>query len=152
MSSILEIKAKIQSFCAYQERCQKEVREKLKSLHTNSLEAEQIIAELIEENFLNEQRFVSAFARGKFRIKKWGRKKIESKLKFKEVSPFCINKAMREINESDYEKTLEEIIKKRWKLAKGKGYQKKIFVTRYCISRGYEPDLIWQKLGSNEYS
>ena len=88
MSSILEIKAKIQSFCAYQERCQKEVREKLKSLHTNSLEAEQIIAELIEENFLNEQRFASAFARGKFRIKKWGRKKIESKLKFKEVSHY----------------------------------------------------------------
>ncbi len=144
-----DIKTKIQSFCVYQERCQKEVRAKLANLRVPKMEAEEILADLIADNFVNEQRFASAYARGKFRIKKWGKKKIEMQLKQKEISPVCIKNALQEIAEEDYQKTLSQVIEKRWNLASGKTYQRKILVAKYCISRGYESHLVWGLLNSD---
>src|ERR1700740_1004357 len=88
-----EILIKISAFCAYQERTQKEVRDKLYAFELNKDTAEAIIVKLIEENFINEERFAKVYAGGKFRIKKWGRRKIEEALKQKEISDYCIRQA-----------------------------------------------------------
>lgn len=134
---------KLQHYCAYQDRCHSEVRSKLLDLGIYGMDLENIITELISENFLNEERFARSYARGKFRMKKWGRGKITQNLKKKKVSAYCIRKAMEEIEEEDYLKTLEEIIIKRmgptedWTFAL---FQK---TGKYALQRGYESHLVW---------
>ena len=93
---------KIKQFCAYQERCHSEIKEKLYGYGLSLNDAEEIISKLVEENFLNEERFAIHFAGGKFRIKQWGRIKIKYELKKKNVSDYCIKKALAAINMSDY--------------------------------------------------
>lgn len=138
---------KIQRFCAYQERCHQEVEKKLSSFGLGEEARGQLILELIQENFLNEERFASAYVSGKFRIKKWGKKKIQLKLKEKAVSDYCINKAMAEIDEEEYLKTLEEVINYKWRQVKDKdAYKKKGKVANYAYSRGFESSLIWEIL------
>ena len=102
-------------YCAYQERSQQEVRDKLYELGLHKKEVEQGIAVLIEEGFLNEQRFAIAFAGGKFRINHWGRVKIRLALKSKKVTEYCIRTALSQIPESEYNRVMEMIIKKRMK-------------------------------------
>jgi len=104
---------KAQKYCAYQERCQQEVREKLYEWGISPDMLENTIAELISENFINEERFARVFAGGKFRIKKWGRIKIEGKLKSKNISEYCIKKGLEEIDEEDYQKTLRVVMEKK---------------------------------------
>ena len=134
-------------YCAFQERSHSEVRTRLLALGQRGLTLENIIAKLIEENFLNEERFACAFATGKFRMKKWGRQKIENELKLRKVSSYCINKAMALIENSEYEKTLQTVMLKKWKSTKGiQEYQRKIKTAQYLISRGYESEMVWQKL------
>jgi len=138
---------KAQNSCAYQERCQQEMRDKLYEwgLHTN--EVENIIANLISDNFLNEERFAKAFAGGKFRIKKWGRVKIKIELKRKKISDYCIKKGMQEIDDKDYIKTLRDILTKKLKEnPKGKQQIRNYKAAQYAMSRGFESDLIWDIL------
>src|SRR5688500_741234 len=97
---------KARNYCAYQERCQQEVRDKLYEWGLWPEAVENIIVELITDNFLNEERFATTFAGGKFRIKKWGRVKIKLELKKRKISEYCIKQAMKEIDEKDYLKTL----------------------------------------------
>lgn len=138
---------KAEAYCAYQERCQQEVRDKLYDLGLYSDEVESAIAELISNNFINEERFAKAFAGGKFRIKKWGRVKIKQELKFRKLSEYCIRKGLLEIDELEYIKTLEHLILKKEKEIKGKlGPQKLFKIHRYVVSRGFEQDLIWDVL------
>ena len=96
-------------FCGYQERCYHETKQKLVSFGLARNEVEQILSELIEENYLNEERYAAAYARGKFRIKNWGRIKIRYELRQKRVSDYCIKKAMNEIDEAEYQKTLDRL-------------------------------------------
>jgi regulatory protein len=138
---------KASRFCAYQERTQQEVREKLRDLGIYGDQAEEIISQLILDNFINEERFAQAFAGGKFRIKKWGRVKIEYALKQKGLSPYCIKKGMAEIEEDDYEKTLLELIAKKFPLIQENNIAlRKQKLAQYLIGKGYESDLIWTKI------
>jgi regulatory protein len=140
---------KAQAYCAYQERCQQEVRDKLYEWGLWPEAVENIIADLITANYLNEERFAKTFAGGKFRIKKWGRVKIKLELKKRKVGDYCIKQAMKEIDEREYIKTLKAVIqaeeeKLDKKKTKGKFAKelKKQKIVRYCLSRGFEQDVV----------
>ena len=140
-----EALAKMQRYCAYQERCHEEVRSKLLNMGVYNDWREEIIVQLIEENFLNEERFARAFARGKFRIKQWGRNRIRQELKKRKISDYCVRMAMDEIEEQDYRHTLEAaLMKKNISLIEEDPYRRKSKLARYAISRGFESELAWQ--------
>lgn len=139
---------KMASFCAYQERCHQEVREKLQTFQLTTDEQDEVISLLITENFLNEQRFAIAFSGGKFRVKGWGKTKIRYELQQRKISAICIQKALNEIDGEDYYKKLQE-------LATGKIEELKITklnakdkskVYQFLLSKGYESDLIGEVL------
>src|SRR6185436_12462299 len=100
---------KLKHYCAYQERCHSEVKEKLFSLGVWKKDHDEIIATLIEENYLNEERFAIAFAGGKFRIKQWGKIRIKAELKKRRVSDYCINKALQQISDQEYLQTMKKL-------------------------------------------
>lgn len=134
---------KIKSWCAYQERSQHETLQKLYSYGLLTEEVEEIIADLISENFLNEERFAIAFAGGKFRIKQWGKTKIKIELKKHKVSDYCITKALKSIEDSEYIKTITKVIEKKTKLLKTKDQKNKFYILlNYLISRGFESDIV----------
>jgi regulatory protein len=134
---------KIQAYCAYQERCHQEVTKKLKSWGLIPEAVEMLVGELMQFNFLNEERYARSFARGKFRIKKWGRIKIKQELKKREIYSKCIEYAMEEIDEDAYYETLKELHQKKSQNEKEtNSYKRKAKLTRYLVSRGYEYDLI----------
>jgi regulatory protein len=145
--SLLAALQKAKHYCAYQERCHSEVRDKLYSFNLRRNEVEQLLTQLIEENYLNEERFALAYASGKFRIKHWGKEKIKYALKQKHVSDYCIRKALASISNTDYNKTFNSIADK--KLAALKS-EKNIFIKKKKIrdflqQKGFEIKLI------NEY-
>ena len=138
---------KMAKYCAYQERCQSEVRQKLKSFSLCEEEIESIICELIDQNFLNEERFAKAFVRGKFNQKDWGKNKIKQHLFQKEISEYCIKKGLEEINESDYLNTLERLAhRKKGTLEFSNQFNLNQKVARYLIGKGFESDLVWDYL------
>jgi regulatory protein len=138
---------KLRHYCAYQERCHVEVKEKLYSFGLRKQMVEESIAQLIEEDYLNEERFAIQFAGGKFRMKQWGRVKIKHALKQKQVSTYCISKAMKEIDEADYEKTLHKLAKQKWSTIRGEGvnlFVKMAKTTDYLLQKGFEGELVQQ--------
>jgi regulatory protein len=138
---------KIRHYCAYQERCHAEVRSKLLEMGMRGDDLEEIIYELVQDNYLNEERFAKIFAGGKFRIKKWGRNKIIRQLKAKKVSEYCIRKGLEEIDEESYQSTLNELMQKKWQSLKEKNqYIKKNKTAKYLIGKGYEPEKVWSSL------
>ena len=142
--------AKLQRYCAYQERCHREVRSKLLDLGIYGDDLEEIIANLIQDNFLNEERYARSFARGKFRMKQWGRNRIRQELKMREVSDYCIRKAMEEISEKEYLTMLQQILKKRASLiTEENDFIKKSKLAQYATSRGFEAELVWEALKEN---
>jgi regulatory protein len=133
----------IRHFCAYQERAQQEVRDKLYELGMTKPEVEEIIADLISENFLNEERFATSFAGGHFRIKGWGRLKINHALYQKRVSAYNIKMALRSIDEDDYEAKLKDLAAKKWATLKGeRGLARMAKTQAFLHQRGFEPALI----------
>ena len=142
---------KLQRYCAYQDRCHQEVRTKLLKLQVYGDDLEQIMAELIRENFLNEQRFAESYVRGKFRMKKWGRVKIKIELKKRKISDYCIRKGMQEIEEEEYLETLQSLILKKRPDVVGKINPKKA-IADYLIRKGYESELVWKNLLANSTS
>ena len=139
---------KIKHYCAYQERCHSEVRDKLYSFKLHRNEVEQLLTQLIEEDYLNEERFAIAHAGGKFRIKHWGKEKIKYALKQKHVSDYCIRKALASISNADYNKTFFSVADK--KLATLKS-EKNIFIKKrkmkdYLQQKGFEIKLISEYL------
>lgn len=145
--SLEEAKLKITSYCAYQERCQREVREKLHEKGIFGNPAEDLIAEMITEGFLNEERFAQSFFRGKFRMKKWGRNKILQELKLRQISPNCIKSGLKEIEEDEYLGTLDQLVEKKWLSISEKDlFRKKNKVFQYLIGRGFESDLIQESM------
>lgn len=138
---------KIRNYCAYQERSHKEVRNKLfeYGLHTNAVE--EIISRIITDGFLSEERFAKAFAGGKFRIKKWGRNKIVHELEGLGITPRCIRTGLKEIDDADYKKTLRDLIKKKLtQTHEVNPFKKRQKVARFVISKGYEPESVWEIL------
>ena len=142
--SLLEAKQKIEAFCAYQERCDQEVRKKIKSWGLDSEDTDILISDLISNNFLNEQRFAEAFVSGKFRIKRWGKVKIRQHLKQKQISDYSIKKGMQEINDNEYLETLSDLAaaKNRLILSAKSPWDRKIKLQRYLAGKGYEQHLI----------
>ncbi|MAS52826.1 MAG: RecX family transcriptional regulator [Flavobacteriales bacterium] len=135
---------KIKRYCAYQERCQSEARQKLYTFELSSEKIENILCILIEENFIDEERFAKNFVRGKFRQKKWGKIKIKQHLKQKEISDYCIKKGFEEITREEYLKILNEILlKKSNKLMDDNVFIKKQKIAKYAINKGFENDLVW---------
>ncbi len=136
---------KAKHYCGYQERSHYEVREKLYALGMHKQQVEELISQLIEENYLNEERFAIEFAGGKFRMKQWGRVKIKYELKQKKVSEYCIKKAIKQIDEDDYLKSLNTLARKKWNSIKGEGvnhFVKMSKTTTYLMQKGFESDLI----------
>lgn len=143
-----EAKAKLEQYCAYQERCHKEVQQKLYGMRMIPEAIDQIIHHLLTHNYLNETRFAQAFARGKFRTKKWGRHRIVRELKFRQISQYNIKLALKEISESDYIKTFDALSKKRLvQLEHETNLQKKRKkLADYLFYRGWESELVWAKV------
>ena len=141
---------KAEHFCAYQERSQQEVRDKLFSFGLKPGEVEEVIAELIEGNFLNEERFAYAYALGKFRMKGWGRQKIKQALKLKRVSPKLIELALKQINGDDYFERLKVLlVKKEALLKEADPFKRRLKLIQYGLSKGFEKDLILDALSVN---
>lgn len=146
----LQALAKIQDWCAYQERSQQEVRDKLYDYGLRTDDIELLISQLISDNFINEERFARAYAGGKFRIKKWGRIKIKAGLKAKRVSDHCIRKGMEEIPEKEYRNTLQKLLDEKSKLLNEKNkIRRKYKLLRYAASKGYEQQLVMELLNDD---
>ncbi len=138
---------KMKRYCAYQERCQSEVRQKLYTLEVSSEDIDNILCHLIEENFLNEERFAKNFVQGKFRQKKWGKIKIEQHLKQKGISDYCIKNGFEDINQEEYLKTLDVILLKKSKVLTDENtFIKKQKLAKYAINKGFENNLVWDLL------
>lgn len=146
-----QAKLKAESYCAYQERAQQEVRDKLYDWGLYPDDVELIISELISENFLNEERFAKSFTLGKFRMKGWGKIKIKQHLKSKRISDPLIKLALKEIDLDDYDAKLDEIIeKKRREFSSKLTIEEKAKLIRYIQSKGFESDLIYAKINSRK--
>lgn len=141
---------KIRHYCAYQERCHTEVKDKLFGYGLYGSQVEELISSLIEDDYLNEERFAIAFAGGKFRMKQWGRKRIEYELKQKRISSYCINKALKQINEEDYLNTARKLIEQKRELLDGLNkFEMNKKLKDFLVHKGFEFDLV-QRLVSEE--
>jgi regulatory protein len=134
---------KIKSYCAYQERCHKEVKDKLYSYGLYKSDVEDVICIIIEDEHLNEERFAKAYAGGKFRMKHWGRKKIQYELQQKGVSSSNIKLALKDLDEEQYFSTLKKLAKTKWSnLAGEQNLSRQAKTYAYLLQKGYEPPLI----------
>ncbi|ESU29014.1 hypothetical protein FLJC2902T_10480 [Flavobacterium limnosediminis JC2902] len=142
-----EAKRKLEYYCSYQERCHYEVTEKLKSLNMIPQVIDAITVHLIENNFLNEERFAVSFARGKHNIKKWGKIRIVNELKYRQISKYNIERALKEIMPEEYTKSFHDLAESQWDSISERNIQKK--KKKFCdylLRKGYESNLIYEKL------
>ena len=135
---------KIKHFCSYQERSHQEVKEKLYSFGLYKADVELLLSQMIEENYLNEERFAVAFAGGRFRIKRWGRIKIGNELKQRRISEYCIKRGLASIDEKEYMNTLQKLFEKKQESLKAEKNSsiKKQKTWSFLMQRGFEPQLI----------
>jgi regulatory protein len=137
--------SKICRYCAYQERSHSEVKNKLLEYGLRSAQVDEILAHLITEGFLNEERYAKAFAGGKFRIMKWGKLKIQRELESSGVSPRNIAIGLKEIDSSEYSRALFSLVKKKSSQLEDENiFKKKSKVARFVIGKGFEPELVWE--------
>lgn len=142
-----EARQRMQRYCAYQDRSHQEVRNKLLSLGIYGDDLETIMAELIAENFLNEERFARAFARGKFNLKGWGRQRIVQELRQRKISDYCLRKALEEIDEKEYRQALTELLRRKVDTTPGDDlFQRRGKIAAFAIRRGFEAELVWELL------
>ncbi|MFT4983625.1 MAG: regulatory protein [Flavobacterium sp.] len=145
--SIKEATNKIEHYCAYQERCHEEVVSKLRSMKLDSEEIDEIIAHLIGSNFLNESRFACSFARGKHRIKHWGKIRIVNELKFRKITTYNINLALKEITAEEYADTFHSLAERQWDLInETSALKKRKKICDYLLRRGFESNLVYEKV------
>ncbi len=144
---------KLKHYCAYQERAHSEVKEKLYDLGVWKKDHDEIISTLIEENYLNEERFAIAFTGGKWRVKHWGRVKIKYELKQKQVSEYCIKKAMKQIDEDEYMAVLQKLADERYASLKSDQYMvRKKKTMDFLVARGFETDLVRKAVAKFSWS
>ena len=142
-----EALVRMQRYCAYQERCQMEVRAKLSEIGISGPALEAVIADLLADDFLNEERFARSFVRGKFRIKGWGKVRIVQELKKRRISEGGIGRALQEIDEEDYEAVLRQTIEKKLREAGASDvFKRRHQAARYVIRRGFESQRVWEVL------
>ncbi|MFK5878481.1 MAG: regulatory protein RecX [Flavobacteriaceae bacterium] len=145
--TVEEAKRALEKYCSYQERCHKEVGQKLYDINMIPEAQDLIIVHLIEHNFLNEERFSKSYARGKFRIKKWGRQRITRELKFRNISIYNIKSALKEIEDTDYTNTFNLLAEKRCIAIKETNtYKKRKKLADYLLYRGWESNLVYAKV------
>jgi regulatory protein len=139
----------LEKYCAYQERCHKEVEQKLYDLKMIPEAKEKILLHLMQHNFLNEERFAKTFTRGKFSIKKWGKIKITNELKSRNISSYNIKLALVEINETVYLKNLQQLAEKKLPTIKESNkFIKQQKLSNYLLSKGYENNLVYEVVKS----
>ena len=145
--TVEEAKRKLEQYCGYQERCHQDVQKKLESMHMIPQAIDLIIVHLMDNNFLNEERFAKAFVRGKFRIKKWGNYRITQALKQKGITKNLITSALKEISSTDYLATFHELAEKKATTIKETNPQKKKKkLADYLLYRGWESHLVYDKV------
>ncbi|MEM8999417.1 MAG: regulatory protein RecX [Bacteroidota bacterium] len=145
--TLTEAKKKLEHYCTYQERCHQEVSQKLKHMRMIPEAIDHIMAHLIQQNYLNEERFARSFARGKFSIKKWGKNRIINELKHRQISTYNIKIALREIDETEYRNVFDELaINKFSQIQESDPQKKKRKLADYLRYRGWESDLVYAKL------
>lgn len=145
--TISEAKQKLEYYCAYQERCHNEVIEKMRSYAITPQEIDEVVVHLIEHNFLNEERFACSFARGKHRIKSWGKIRIVNELKFRKISQYNINTALKEITPDEYLETFHKLAENHWETMRENNVIKKR--KKFCdflLRKGWESNLIYDKV------
>ncbi len=145
--SVSEVKQKLEFFCSYQERCHQEVTSKLYDFSMTETERDEVLVHLIDQNFLNETRFACAFARGKHRMKSWGRIRIVNELKFRKISAFNIKIALKEFSEDEYFETFEKLSNHHWETIRETNKIKKN--KKFCdflFRKGFESDLVYAKM------
>lgn len=139
--------AKAQKYCVYQERCQWELEKKFRDWQVDDELKDEVMSELISQGFINEERYATQFASGRFRLKHWGRLKIKAELKMRQISSYSINKALEGIEEEEYRLTLQKLINNKNKEVQGKNeYEKKQKIAQYLQNKGYESEFIWESL------
>ena len=148
--TLLEAQKRMEHYCAYQERCHKEVVKKLKELGMIPISIDTIVSKLVEDNYLNETRFAQSYARGKFRIKKWGKIRIRRELKARDLSDYNIKKGLEEIPDLDYNTTFWALFEKRKKEVYENipSVQKKKIIS-YMVYRGWELEKIYEAMQEN---
>lgn len=145
--SIEQAIKKLEYYCAYQERCHQDVEDKLYFMKLSKSSREIVMLHLLENDFLNEERFSRAYARGKFRIKKWGKQRITKELNAKNISDYNIKSAMKEIDESEYYRTFDKLAEKRFlELNETDIYKKRKKLANYLLYRGWESYLVYKKV------
>ncbi|MBG6110856.1 regulatory protein [Flavobacterium sp. CG_23.5] len=145
--SVKEAIRKIEHFCAYQERCHEEVVAKLRTMKMDSDEIDQILVKLIADNFLNEERFACSFARGKHRIKQWGKIRIVNELKSKRINQTLINIALKEITAEEYATTFHKLAERHWEsIRETNSLKKRKKFCDYLLRRGFESNLVYEKV------
>lgn len=144
--TVEEAKRKLENYCAYQERCHKEVEKKLNDMNMIAVSKEVILLHLMEHDFLNEERFAKSFSRGKFRIKKWGKQRITQELKQRNISSYNIKTALKEISDDDYSDTFNKLADKRLlEIKETDKYKKRKKLADYLLYRGWESSLVYEK-------
>ena len=147
--TIKEALAKLQKYCAYQDRCHKEVEQKLKQMRMIPEAIERITVDLIQDNHLNEERFAKAYVRGKFSIKKWGKVRLTLELKQRQISKYIIKTALAEINPDDYLQTFHALAEKKAPpLAETNPFKRKKKLADYLLYRGWESHLVYDKVNA----
>ena len=145
--SIEEAQSKLENYCAYQERCHKEVVEKLRGMNMIPQVIDLIIVHLIDQNFLNEERFACSFARGKHRIKHWGKIRIVNELKFRKISQYNITTALKEITAEEYNTTFHTLADRQWENSREpNGIKKRKKFCDFLLRKGFESNLIYEKV------
>ena len=145
--TLTEATKKLESYCAYQERCHKDVVTKLKEMRMIPEVIDQIVVHLIQENYLNEERFAKSFARGKFRIKKWGRVRITNELKQRNITKYNINIGLKEVDDNTYLETLDTLANKRLEaIQETNVHKRKRKLADYLLYRGWESHLVYGKI------
>jgi len=145
--SVTEATTRLEAYCAYQDRCHKEVIAKLREMGMIPEAIDHIMGDLIRSNYLSEERFAKSFARGKFNIKKWGKNRIINELKQREISKYNIDIALKEINNEDYHTIFDALAHKRLKEIKEKDLRKRRKkLTDYLLYRGWESGMVYEKV------
>jgi len=146
--TVEEAKRKLEAYCAYQDRCHKEVAQKLRDMRMIPDAIDVVIGHLLEHNFLNEERFAKAFARGKFRHKSWGRTRITRELKQRGIGAYNLKTALLEIEDEEYDTVFNTLSRKRYEQLSSETdkYRKRKKLADYLTYRGWEGDLVYEKV------
>ena len=151
--SLKEVIQKMEYYCAYQERCHAEIKEKLYSFQITPGEKDQIIVHLLDHNYLNEERFASVYTQSKLHQKKWGKKRITLELKAKQISSFLITKSIREIDANEYKSIFDQVSEKQWDTITEKNtLKKRKKFCDYLLRKGWESDWVYEKVKDLELS